>query len=340
MVTNNHQRLTERITAAVNGGSPSAPATENGYEPTEYDDEIAALLELEAHSSRPRLDPLDSGAVQIGGGDSDVDPGQKYGYSAIVAREVAATRKVYGWIRNVNLTPEQAVVAEGLMELFRMEWMAPCANRDGRFDREEERAQRWIRMLGGRKNAAAREAMDEADALLKTWNTHAAFKLQVEIQRLKLGLDAVEQYRQPYKIATRGQLDAEFDAGQLDPYAYGYFQCRVRQFKIQRESALDDARGVGVRDYTDVKKRIALGKFEVEDIVQEMPWAYQLVYGMGQMSMSSGKEHRQLVLGLNAAMIPFPTDEEKKSGWLNFGSRRDDPNLVNVNQFNPNGNQE
>ena len=59
------------------------------------------------------------------------------------------------------------------------------------------------------------------------------------------------------------------------------------------------------------------------------------------MSMASGDEYRQLILGLNAGMIPFPTDDEKKSSWLSFGSRQDDPNnMVNVSQFSPNGAQE
>ena len=338
MVATNRNRVTERVTAAINGGDVAAM---DNHAPTDYDEEIAALREVEEATARPRLDPLDAGAIRIAGGDGDVDPGQKYGYSAIVGREIAATRKVYGWIRNVHLSPEQVVVAEGLMELFRMEWMAPCADRDGRFAKEEGKAQGWIKMLGGQKRAAAREAIDEADGLLKTWNTQAAFKLQVEIQRLRLGLDAVEEYRGAYQRASRGQLAAEFAAGQLDPYAYGYFQCRVRQFGIQRESAMDDARGVVVRDYTDVKRKIAEGEFEVENIIHEMPWPYQVVYGMGQMSMASGDEYRQLILGLNAGMIPFPTDDEKKSSWLSFGSRQDDPNnMVNVSQFNPNGAQE
>ena len=174
----------------------------NDHAPTDYDEEIVVLREAEEATGRPRLDPLDAGTIRIAGGDGDVDPGQKYGYSAIVGREIAATRKVYGWIRNVHLSPEQVVVAEGLMELFRMEWMAPCANRDGRFAKEEAKAQGWIKMLGGQKRAAAREAIDEADGLLKTWNTQAAFKLQVEIQRLRLGLDAVEEYRGAYQRAS------------------------------------------------------------------------------------------------------------------------------------------
>lgn len=338
MAGGNGHHLTERLGAVLNGGNVE-DANRNAT--AELDVEVALLRELEEverDAADNGLKPLSSGTVRISTGNSDLDPGREFGYSANVTRELRALRKLYSWIRNVAFEPAQSQVALGLWSLFRREWMAECTNRIGRFEDEDAQARRWMTLLGGSRDGHAHVAIMEADALLKTWNTHAAFQLQVNILRQKLGLDAVEKYRTQYKRAKQGQIHAEFNAGELDPYAYNYFLCRVRQFQIQAESTMDSARGIAQRDYSDAKKKLASGLVEVEDMMHELPWGFQTLFEIGQTSMASGKEQRELIMGLNAGMIPFPNDPEKKRSLFGFGPRADDPNaMVNINQLGAGG---
>ena len=278
------------------------------------------------------LQPLDHSTVTLARHADD--PGEaKWGFSAIIAREALATRKLYGFLRTGNVTePAARQVLHGLLELFRPEWLAPSCNRQQRYDLEEKLAEKWLkRMPQGdddpERGAAAGDGQDQdgeptVDELLQTWHTAAAYQLQVRITRLRRGLAAVESHRARWHDATERKADAEYKAASLPPEAYQYFGCRTRQFEIMAERSLDQALGIPERDYSEVKRRIADGA-DINDVVSELPWAYQIAYEMVQESMAEGDKHREFIMSLHTQTLPYNRQPPKARRRFGFGPRRD-----------------
>ena len=276
------------------------------------------------------LQPLDHSTVTLPRHTDDPGEMSKYGFSAIIAREALATRKLYGFLRTGNVTdPAARQVLHGLLELFRPEWLAPVCNRQQRYDLEEQLAEKWLKRMPqdttGPEAVAGEDDQDReptVDELLQTWHTAAAYQLQVRITRLRRGLAAVESHRARWNEATEKKAAAEYQAASLPPEAYQYFGCRTRQFEIMAERSLDQALGIPERDYSEVKRRIADGA-DINDVVSELPWAYQIAYEMVQESMAEGDKHREFIMSLHTQTLPYNRQPPKARKRFGFGPRRD-----------------
>ena len=295
--------------------------------PEDYEDGVQGMMD-DKDNPYEELVPLAQRRItgvklRSGDGMDEAELALKYGYSMPITELSRSTKKLYGYIRDANLTdPLERNALRGANALNDLIMTAPCLNREKRREEEERLAAHWQAEMdraagvldgdkaedAGKDDEAAEDDESEdpkpdIDKLLRRWSRADAFMLQARIVEELQGLEAAEKYYPRFIEMKEQQDEVLMEAAGLPPSEYQLFWCRVRQYKIMRERAYDLAMGHPVHDFTDLHKALADGA-DVNDHVAGMAWTwlvgYQLVIG----SVSDGKAHRDTIIALNAQDIP------------------------------------
>ena len=250
------------------------------------------------------------------------DEGLNRAFSGIIAAQEASTRKLLGFLKTGNIKEdeyEKRQLVEELLELFLEDWNADICNLDGLYVKAEANAAKWTRKISKEEDRAA------AEEVLQKWNGASAWQLQVRIRERRHGLAAVEQYRREWAEMEQSKTDAEFDAGQLPPAAYQYFGFSVEQYAILEEIRWLQATGCPRRDYTEVKAKLAKGD-DVDAVIGDLPWQYQVAYLLVQGSLLDGSTFWQSLMAMFAQQLPWDMQPPapRKRGILGFSGKDDD----------------
>ena len=261
----------------------------------------------EAYADVSGLGFRGSSAVQLkkDGGETDQELYRKYGFSMAQAQLAGMTKKLGGYLRDAHVTDNlerQSIL--GSTALFDLFLNAPCVNRQGRYDYEDERARHWKRLM----DRAAKEKGDETigsvvEKMMDRWSEAHSFCQLARIQEEKFGIDATRHLDAQFVVMRAQQQEVELESAQLPMAANMFYSCRVLQVKIMRERIYDLAMDFPTADYTVVRKFLADGG-DVNDMVMEMPWPFRDAYGLVQGSMMDGVEHRTQMAAMNAQQIP------------------------------------
>ena len=251
---------------------------------TRYDDDLIDIDDVDEDGNR--LGPIDEGSISVSAsGDGGGSGGRAY--SEIVAREAELRIDgYYGFVRsNLPDTPIGKRVVNGLMRLARRERSSQAVRRRQRFEEAEKRAEYWLKRAGDK----AKEAKEQAESILQRWTEAHLVQLEIRKRRVEHGLEAVEHERARWYTADRKKQNAELDAIKLSAEAYEYFQCRLEQYHIQRESSEDTAANRPRKDITGLLERIVEGKAKPEEVFTQGPWATEL--GVEFAIANAGKEN-------------------------------------------------
>ena len=220
-------------------------------------------------------------------GDGNGSNGDDKGYSAFIHEQGRILNTLYGVLMQGHITSElELLLIKKLFRLFRREWESEACNRQGRYDGEELLALQWQKRMGPEgqtlmtiakgspvddwvralfedqlrfEDEDVTELAVTIDDLLAAWNTGASYIMEVRVQKKLHGLAHVQDHRDNVERA-RGQMEAaRFAAARLAPAQNQYFWCRLRQQQIMMDRSEALALGKTVRDYTQVKIRLARG---------------------------------------------------------------------------------
>lgn len=234
-----------------------------------------------------------------GGGDEDSELAMaaKYGYSMPIALIAKMMQKFYGYQRDGNVTePLVQIAVKGTNALNDLIMQAPCVNRQGRWEEEEQQVKRWQRQID-------KSGLDRIDAMLDRWGKADAFMLQAQIVEEERGYDASEPLYERYRECEAARAAAEMEASELKPAENSFFWCRVRQYRIERERTYDLATGRPVHDFTEVKREVAEGK-DIHDLIHKVAWPGQESYRVITASQMDGVAFRELLMSLMAGLLP------------------------------------
>ena len=284
--------------------------------PEDYANGVQGLIEdSEAY---PDLTPLQQRRttevkLKSPNGDDDAALALKYGYSKPIAQVSQMTQKMYGYLRDGNVQShlEQSAV-NGTNALHDLIIDAPCLNRQGRYDEEEERAKQWLKLIEqspqGPTNADGEEEPGtdfhaQLDDLLNRWSAANAFMLQARLVEEQRGIAAAEHLYEEYTLSAQQLDEIRMEASKLPPAYNMLYLCRVRQFEIMRERTFDLSMGYPSHDLTDVKRKIAEGH-DIHDLVPLMAWPFKEGYNLVMGSMMDGEAHRTLLSSMIAGQLP------------------------------------
>ena len=91
---------------------------------------------------------------------------QKFGYSMPIALLFRMTQKMYGYMRDGNISdPLEVAAVKGANSLNDVIFDAECLNRQGRYDEEKARSQQWLTLANQEKQD---DDSPDIDLLLKT----------------------------------------------------------------------------------------------------------------------------------------------------------------------------
>lgn len=291
--------------------------------PEDFEGGMEEMLNTEVPDSYEALRKLSdrqSTAVKLQGGgneDSEAAIALKYGYSQPITQVSRLAQKLWGFMRDASVTePVARSAVKGTNALANMLLAAPCLNRQGRWDEQEEKAKEWQRLIdAGRATRAARQPTDidgdgEADDpdyltqdILDRWGAADAFMLYARIYEEKHGIEAARHLYNEYDEAEKAKEVALRDAAKLPPNYNMLLACRMTQLEIMREQQYDLSMGNPTMDVTELKRKLANGA-DVHDIVTEMPWPFQESYQVVMSSMLDGEAHRTLLMALMAQQVP------------------------------------
>ena len=221
----------------------------------------------------------------------------KFGYSMPIVHVAQMEKKLYGFLRGLNVEDDLMKVAiQGSMDLNELFMTAPCVTRKRRYREWEERVQMWQAQLD---KDSGKEGGPSLNELLRIWSQADASMLEMETYEEHHGMEKAQPKYADYEKAEERREQAAMDAAELPPAANMLFWCRVEQYRIMREIHYDLAMGLEPHDFTDVLDKIAAGG-DIHDLVPEMPWSFREAYLMGNRTMSSGVEYRELLVSLVA----------------------------------------
>ena len=243
--------------------------------------------------------------IKLRGGDgaSEAEMAQKFGYSMPIALLFRMTQKMYGYMRDGNISdPLEVAAVKGANSLNDVIFDAECLNRQGRYDEEKERSRQWLALANQEKKD---DDSPDIDALLKRWSEADAFMLQATIVEEQQGIDAAKPLY-PKFVKMQEQRDVvQMDAAELSPAENMLFWCRVRMYKIMRERAHDLALGYPTHDFSGVKQKLAEGG-NVHDLVPEMAWPWREGYQLVMGSTTDGESYRGMMMSMVAQQLPQP----------------------------------
>ena len=267
----------------------------------------------EAYEDLRRLEDRKSSAVRVSqaGGDSKEDLYREFSFSMPLAQLSKLTEKTYGYMRDGNIEDDLLKLAiMGSHSLSNLIMDAPCLNRVGRYQEEEDRAQQLEMAVDAEAPPGPPQGFigpgqphPTVKGLLHLWSQADAFMLQALIYELKHGIDASTHLYDRYSEMKEQRESVELEAADLTPSANLLFWTRLRQLQIQREQVFDLAMGRPTYDVTSLKRDLATGA-NIHDVHHRMPWPFQEGYQAVMGSMLDGQEHRLQQRSLAAQQHP------------------------------------
>ena len=225
--------------------------------------------------------------LRRGTGSTEEERYYEFASSTPIAQISKLRQKPYGYQRDAqvtNLLEKSAVL--GLHALGDMVLDAPCVNRKGRYDAEEEGAGRCLQLIS-LDTRSKPEGTPDINTLLDRWSQADAFCLQARIEEEKYGIDATAHLDGEFKQREQERREVEMESAKLPAAENMLFWCRLRQYKIMREQAYDVAMGYPTADYTQVKRQLAAGH-DIHDLIMQMPWPFHEAYHLVMGSMMDG----------------------------------------------------
>lgn len=287
--------------------------------PQDFEGGVQDMLDAWQPDTYEELTPLaQRGNTEIkvksgDGGDSDAAMALKYGYSAPITQISRLAQKLYGFMRDASVEdPIARSAIKGTNALNNFLMGAPCLNRQGRWDAEEEQATRWQRLIDADRRSADKVEDSEGNEvdpselmsdILRRWSTADATMGYARIYEELHGIEASMHLHDDYGKAEEAKDKALRDAATLPPNHNMLLWCRIRQYEIMRERRYDLAMGYRTQDVTDIKRKIADGA-DIHDLASDMLWPFQESYQGVMASMMDGKAHRTLLTALMAQQVP------------------------------------
>ena len=223
--------------------------------------------------------------------------------------------------------PHELRLMDILQAMFLLDFNAEVTNRKGLRDEADKTANFWKGKFGD--ETVHEETKDgtpvpSVEDLLEQWHSAAAFMARVAIEESLHGLRAVERYRRSFIAARESRQEAEFNAAILPPARNKYFWATIRSYQLMLEENEDVALGRPIRDYTDVKKKLA-DSVSVHRLLGDMPWPYQMMHARVFASVADGDTLRDYYATLFTHTWPYDRRPKKEpKGLAKFFDRRDD----------------
>ena len=235
------------------------------------------------------LSPLERGMMSFRGMDGDDNDDNRYPFSKINAREAMITvDALYDFLKDYwPQNHKTRVHVNGLVRLCQRMLNAPANRRKLRFEIEEAKAKYWQQRLG----KDGEEHIRWADRLLDRWSSASLLQVSIRRRRLRRGLDAVDGERAKWHTADRKMELVEQLAAKLPASAHEYFECRLEQYKIERERAEDRARGIKEVDFSDLIIRIQDGKATPAEVLESAPWPFKEAFDVCVQDASEENPH-------------------------------------------------
>ena len=278
-------------------------------DPEDYDggvEEMIADKESDPYDDLIPLGQRKSTEIKLRGGDgaSEAEMAQKFGYSMPIALLFRMTQKMYGYMRDGNISdPLEVAAVKGANSLNDVIFDAECLNRQGRYDEEKESSRQWLALANQEKRDSD---SPDIDVLLRKWSEADAFMLQATIVEEQQGIDAAKPLY-PKFIEMQEQRDVvQMAAAQLSAPENMLFWCRVRMYQIMRERAHDLALGYPTHDFTEVKRQLAEGG-NVHDLVPDMAWPWREGYQLVMGSTADGGSYREMMMSMVSQTLPQQT---------------------------------
>ena len=235
------------------------------------------------------LQPLERGMMSFRSMDDGGDDGEKYPFSKINAREAMITvDALYDFLKDYwPQSHKTRIHVNGLVRLCQRMLNAPANRRKLRFEIEEAKARYWQQRLG----KEGEEHIKEADQLLDRWSSASLLQMSIRRRRLRNGLDAVDGERAKWHTADRKMELVEQLAAKLPASAHEYFECRLEQYRIERERAEDRAKGIREVDFSDLIVRIQDGKVTPAEVLESAPWPFKEAFDVCVQDASEENPH-------------------------------------------------
>ena len=80
-------------------------------------------------------------------------------------------------------------------------------------------------------------------------------------------------------------------AAKLPAEAHEYFECRLEQYRIERERAEDRAKGIREVDFSDLIIRIQDGKATPAEVLEAAPWPFKEAFDVCVQDASEENPH-------------------------------------------------
>jgi len=235
------------------------------------------------------LNPLERGMMSFRGVDGGGDDDNRYPFSKINAREAMITvDALYDFLKDYwPQSHRTRVHVNRLVRLCQRMLNAPANRRKLRFEIEEAKAKYWEQRLG----KDSQEHIEQANLLLDRWSRASLLQMSIRRRRLANGLDAVDRDRAKWHTAQRKMELVEELAAKLSASAHEYFECRLEQYKIERERAEDRARGIREVDYSDLIVKIQDGKAKPAEVLEAAPWPFKEAFDVCVQDASEENPH-------------------------------------------------
>ena len=263
----------------------------------DYEGGVGQMIAEAQPAEYPDLAPLAqrrTSEIRLKGGGKENDD-QNTRYSETIVLLYRQTHKLYGYMRDGNVTDELELAAiTGANALADMFFNAPAVNREERYQAEERRAQQWM---------ASVRSIERVEELLHRWSEADAFMLEAKIFEQQRGMIESRRMYRKYAKMSRRRDKARRQASKLPAAENMLFWCRVRQYQIMRERTYELAMNYPVHDYGDVKAKLAEGG-NVHDLVHALAWPWQEGYHVVAKSTADGKAFREMLISLYAQQHP------------------------------------
>ena len=235
------------------------------------------------------LSPLERGMMSFRGMDGDDNDDNRYPFSKINAREAMITvDALYDFLKDYwPQNHKTRVHVNGLVRLCQRMLNAPANRRKLRFEIEEAKAKYWEQRLG----KGGQEQIEQANVLLDRWSQASLLQMSIRRRRLRNGLESVDRERARWHTAERKMELVEVLAAKLPAAVHEYFECRLEQYRIERERAEDRARGIREVDYSDLITRIQDGKVKPAEVLEAAPWPFKEAFDVCVQDASEENPH-------------------------------------------------
>ena len=268
--------------------------------------------------------------VTTHGGQKNDGLGAYLAYSTAITQWLKIPRqRLIAFIRTGACSPEQALAMDRHVHWFEMDFNCFARNRFGiiRAVRSNiEKALKDARAEDDRGDTTGQE--EDVRGALKEAAQYCQAQARQAILESKptrgLSAELVEQQRAEWDV-ERNAMEAsnEIVANMCDRARAAYAEAKYLAW-VESTIAEDRRKGLPVDEYdmTDVKDALANPDCTLDMIADRLPLSWQKTYQVFEMSLSSGKQHRDVGLQAYTQGAGYmPPEEGDRKGWRRWARR-------------------